>query len=129
MAQLLLIKTGSLSSKDNRQVGDVVGVFPDDHVFSEHELKIFDVVSVEQTKTVLEMAWPEVHIAHKSKTTEWTLDEPEMVGVWRDKDDYKQIKMPPRFATRLESGQLVENYSRYVENHTVLISTKKEESK
>ena len=48
-AQVLLIKAET--AKDGLQyIGDVVGVFSDSHIFSDHELKVFGVVTIKGTK-------------------------------------------------------------------------------
>jgi len=127
MAQLLLITEKSLSAKDNRQVGDVVGIYDDRHVFSKAEQDMFEVVKVSGSRETLQSAAsPEVREATRAQTTDWTLDEPERAEVWKDGNDYKQIKTRPRLPLRYEDGQLKENYSRHLDNHEVLISTKSE---
>ncbi len=125
MAQLMLIKEASLSAVDNRHVNDIVGIFPDDHVFSAHEKLIFTIVQVKDTKkSVLEAQAAqitEVKEAYRAKTTGWTLEEPERTQVWKDGTDWKEIKVAPRFTARYEDGQIKENFSRYVENTVPLI--------
>jgi hypothetical protein len=117
MPQLLLISEKSLSLADSRQTGDVVGIFPDEHVFSEHERNIFTIVQItEATKVAADVA-PEVREATRAKTTDWTLEEPEVARVWRDKDgSYKEVAVRPKYPTRYEKGEIVENYSRHPEN-------------
>lgn len=46
MAQLLTITAVTLRPGVN-QIGDIVGIFPDDHVFSKAELDAFKAISVE----------------------------------------------------------------------------------
>ena len=55
MAQLLCISTKT--KKNNNALGDVVGVFPDDHVFSSKEQEMFDIVQVDQSE--VDAATPE----------------------------------------------------------------------
>lgn len=131
MARLLLITEKSLSTKDNRQVGDVVGVYDDKHVFSKTEASMFEIVDVPAVsrESLQQSVAPEVREATKAKTTEWTVDEPDRTEVWKDGDDYKQVVTRSRMALRYEDGQLKENYSRYIENHTVLISDNQAEAR
>ena len=122
MTQALLITEKSLSERDNRQVGDIVGLYSDDHVFSEKELSMFDVVQIAATKESLAQAQPEVREVTRAKTTDWTLEEPERKTAWKDKDgSYKEVVEEPRLATRYEAGAVVENYSRIEANRTTTL--------
>ena len=67
-AQLLLI--AAETAEDGQQyIGDVVGVFSDDHVFSDHELKIFNVLTVggsrEDVQARIGQLTPRIEIAYK----------------------------------------------------------------
>lgn len=122
MAQLLLISEKSLSDRDNRQIGDVVGVYPDEHVFSEKELSIFTVVQLPAAKETIELTAPQTREVTRAATTDWTLDEPERKQVWKDADgSHKEIVEAPRLATRYEAGAIVENYSRIAANTTTTL--------
>ena len=127
MAQLLLIKEASLSTADNRAVGDIVGIYPDDHVFSDHELKIFDVVQVKDvSKADIEIHVPETREVIRAKTTDWDFEENlERKPVWKTSvGDYKEVVTQPRFALRYEDGLIKNVYALYPENTaTVLIAT------
>lgn len=118
MTQLLLIKTTSLSAVDNREVGDVVGMFDDKHVFSEHEQAIFDIVKVDATKENLQLLYPETRSVLRTGTTGWAFEEKvERKEVWRDsKGDWKEVVERPRFDVRYELGTLANNYARYEVN-------------
>lgn len=132
MAQILMIASASLSLADNRQENDIVGIYPDDHVFSDHEKAVFKIVQVKDaSKDALSRDFSvktEVREATKAKTTGWTIEEPERTRVWRDGNDWKEIKVEPRFHARYEDGQIKENFSRYIKNTVPLIlgSAKKE---
>lgn len=125
MAQILMIAPASLSLADNRQENDIIGIYPDDHVFSDHEKTVFKIVQVkEASKDALTQglsATSEVREATRAKTTDWTIEEPERTRVWRDGTDWKEIVIEPRFHARYEDGQIKENFSRYVENTVPLI--------
>lgn len=125
MAQILMIAPSSLSLADNRQENDIIGIYPDDHVFSDHEKTVFKIVHVKDVSkdSVLQdfSVKTEVREATRAKTTGWTIEEPERTRVWRDGNDWKEIKVEPRFHARYEDGQIKENFSRYVENTVPLI--------
>ena len=135
MAQLLLIAGKSLSDMDNRESGDLIGIFDDSHVFSEHERKIFDVVKVKGSREEVEksIVQPEVRTATKDeKDNTWSLSEDtsltaekETKQVWDDGGEWKELKVEPRFVLRYDdkSLEIEENYSRYAENKdTTLIA-------
>ncbi len=125
MAQILMIKTASLSLKDNRAVDDIVGIFPDSHVFSDHEKAIFTIkVEATDQATLLtsQAQVAETREAYRAETTEWTLKPSEIALVWRDGNDWKEVVTVPRFPTRYEDGQIKENYSKFIENDVALIS-------
>lgn len=132
MAQILMIAPASLSLADNRQENDIIGIYPDDHVFSDHEEAVFKIVQVKDvSKDALTQdlsVKTEVREATRAKTTGWTIEEPERTRVWRDGTNWKEIKVEPRFHARYEDGQIKENFSRYIENTVPLIlgSAKKE---
>lgn len=121
MAQLLLIKAESLSNRDNRQVDDLVGVYEDSHVFSEHEKKIFRIVQVPHTKQALELQMPRVQPV--SRTQGWAFEgDVERKVAWQDSDGaWKEVKVRPALELRYELGALVNNYSRYAENKEVTL--------
>ena len=125
MPQILMIAPSSLSLADNRQENDIIGIYPDDHVFSDHEKAVFKIVQVKDvSKEALLQDFSvktEVREATRAKTTGWTIEEPERTRVWRDGNDWKEIKVEPRFRARYEDGQIKENFSRYVKNTVPLI--------
>lgn len=138
MAQILMIAPASLSLADNRQENDIIGIYPDDHVFSDHEKAIFKIAQVEASALglsteklsdaeqvelirVAQSVVTEVREATRAKTTDWTIEEPERTRVWRDGTDWKEIKVEPRFHARYEDGQIRENFSRHIKNTVPLI--------
>lgn len=68
MAQLLLVT--SKTKKNNNNIGDVVGVFPDDHKFSEKEKSLFTIVQLDKEK--IDSARPERRMMYLEELTdEW----------------------------------------------------------
>ena len=124
MAQLLLIKEASLSTRDNRQVGDVVGIFSDGHVFSRHEQDIYTIVQIrdvsrEVAQTDASLTQVTVQDAQRAKTTDWTLEEPERQTVWKDPDgNWRPVREAPRLPLRWDADteRFRDNYSRHTEN-------------
>jgi len=107
MPQLVLINHLTYREGIN-EIGDFVGVFPDKHIFSEHERNIFNIVqvsgSVESVKAAAKAAEPEQVIAYKGD------------GQWR-----KLVK-DPKFPVRYEDGKFKPNISRYLENNGILVN-------
>jgi len=60
MAQLALITAAT--KKTNNNLGDIVGVFPDDHQFSEKEKAKFTIVKIDDS--VVESARPEKRLCY-----------------------------------------------------------------
>lgn len=54
--QLLTFSSKSLSA--NANLGDIIGVFPDTHIFSPREYEIFDVVPTELTEIEINAVRP-----------------------------------------------------------------------
>jgi hypothetical protein len=115
-----------MTDRDNRQINDVVGIFDDAHVFSDHEKAIFSIVKVSHTRENLDLLYPQVREVNRSKTIDWTLEEPERKQVWRDaRGDWKEVVEVPRFAVVYDPvlGTVKEAYSRIEDNtRTTLIS-------
>ena len=142
MAQLLLIKTDSLSARDNRENGDLIGVFEDGHIFTPHEQKIFNVVKIKGTREQVEAAFPVVETREAVKDereTTWSLKDDsqlaeeqltktEVKTVWDDAGDWKEVKVQPRFDLR-HDVTVKENYSRYLENKETTLISKDAESR
>ena len=123
MAKLLCINQKSLTDRDNRQIGDIVGVFPDDHKFSAIEQDIFDIISVPLDKAYIGSLNPTVQQAINAPVAGWnTIEELEIKDVWKDSTGaLKEIVEKPIYPLRYENGAIKENYSRIVSNRTVLI--------
>lgn len=128
MAQLLLVTVKTLSPKGNRRVSDIVGVFPDDHVFSKAELTMFKVVKIpEKEKDVINKR-PFIAQVTRAKTTDWTVEEPETKEAWKDSEgNYKEIVDRPEMSLRYENGQVVDNISTKLKNHdNILIPARRD---
>ena len=133
MSQLMCIKKESSSDRDNRKVGDVVGIFSDEHVFSGQEYKVFDIIQVKDSREEIETITPVTERVFKNKRDEWVreqeLDDRERVEdmetkeVWYDSEgSAKEIVEHPRFVLHWDGRQVVENYSRIAANNVSLAS-------
>ena len=81
MAKILLIKTET--ERDGLQyINDIVGVYDDSHIFSDHELQVFNVLtingSVADVKARIEQITPTIETAFLwTSDGEWHFDYPE----------------------------------------------------
>lgn len=126
MTKLLLINDKTYKENVN-EIGDIVGVFDDDHVFSDTEKTVFDIIKVTETKTVIDIKIPETKRLTRAGTIEWTDEEPERKEVWKDIDGkFKDIVIDPKYLLRYASDtkEIKESYSQYPENLTVQVITK-----
>lgn len=128
MAQLLLVTEKTLSIKGNRQINDIVGVFPDDHVFSEAELRMFKVVKLPEKEKDVTRKRPFTAQATRARTTEWTVEKPEEKTAWQDAEgNFKEIVDHPEMSLRYENGQVVDNISTKPKNHdNILIPARRD---
>lgn len=88
MAKLLLISDKTYHVNVN-EIGDVVGVFEDSHIFSRAEREAFEILQIkglsrEEVAERLNSSCPEIRFAWKSATTEWTLSKPEEKELWKN---------------------------------------------
>ncbi len=92
MARLLLIKT---TSNPLKAVGDIIGIFEDSHKFSEHEVDIFNIINVPESRkelvTRLRKYSPRISTAYKTTDNKWELvdtakvpPKAELIDVWED---------------------------------------------
>jgi hypothetical protein len=127
MSQLLLISETSLSKDDNRAIGDIVGVFSDEHKFSAIEKQVFTIVSVPLDSAYINSLRPKVREVVKAKSTDWMLEsELERKQVWEDAEgNLKEVVEEPRFVLNYDKGAIKENYSKIESNTTsILIAAK-----
>ena len=118
MSQLLLIKTSSAVAN----IGDIVGVFDDNHVFTKHEKEIFNIVKVQGIpKAAVESMRPVIVDMVRAKSTEWVLDQDlERKQAWKDGEVYKEVAVMPKYPLSYKDGLFVNNYAKYSLNYTVL---------
>lgn len=122
MAQLVLINEKSYTDNDDRKIGDIVAVFDDNHIFSEKEYDIFDIITVSESKEIIEEKIPDMQIARKLNTTEWTLDIPEEKQVWKDiNGNWNEIMSNPRFILNYKNGVISDNISTKINNNSTII--------
>ncbi len=102
--QLLTI---SEKTKNNDQfVGDIIGLFPDTHVFSETEHSLF---------TIIPVALTEEEISAKYAVLQYSEEGNDVSMVTKDNEGNDVVTLvpnPPRYAIRYENGEIKENYSR-----------------
>lgn len=109
MAQLLLIKDANTPFK---MVGDIVGVFSDNHEFSDHEKEVFTIINVrgvttEDMKTI--MPWPKIkNVIRLAEGNKWVdTDQLEEKEVWQDPSDRKwRFAEPGTYKTILNVSTL-----------------------
>jgi len=107
------------------EIGDVVVIREDSHIFTVAEHEVFDIVEIPDSVVIVRELYPEVTMARKVKTTEWTVEEPERKMVWKDADgNFKEIARRVKYPLRYDTSEkkFKENYSRYIENTTVVVS-------
>ncbi len=89
MVQIVLIKDANTPAKT---VGDVVGFYREEHIFSERELIAYDIFKLEGYTFETINAYKDglgyqITVAFKSDIAdEYTLKRPEILNIWRDKD-------------------------------------------
>lgn len=122
MAQLLKINT--ITYKENvNELGDVVGVFDDNHIFDDNELAMFDVEKVDGTQehvqSMMRLAIPEIKTVYQSKTAEWTDvqtdTQADEKSVWQDGEQWKELVACPKYLTKY-TGKFEHNLYRSVNN-------------
>jgi hypothetical protein len=111
MSKLLCITSKQYKPGINK-LGDIIGVFSDDWSFTEKEVSDFDIITVSETKSVIENKTPEIKQIYKSTTTEWTDSVPENKHVWKDKDgNYRELVKNPKYKLRYDAGIIKDNIS------------------
>jgi len=125
MTKLALI-TAKQYKEGINEVGDIIASFSDDHKFTPTELEEFNIITIDDSKEIVENIVPSSKNINRSKTLDWTEEEPERKNVWQDKDEsWKEVVKDPKYKTRYEDGLVKENYSRYSENLTTVIAGSK----
>ena len=122
MPQLVTIK--STSSKGSRQVGDVVGVYPDSVDLSGKASEKFSITQIsEQDYNKYLESLPKIVTAFQAISTEWTVTPPNEKRVWQNADkDWCELKSPPYSLVKYDKGVFYNNVSGIAENQTVLVS-------
>lgn len=117
MAKLALIGPQTVNESVN-DINDIVGTFPDDWNFTDKEKALFNIVDRPETVEEVESKKPAKKRVYKSKTTEWTEDEPEKKEVWLSDDGkYYELKKLPKYELSLnDKSEIVKNHSKYPEN-------------
>jgi len=120
MTKLLCITARQQRTGVN-DIGDIVGVFPDDWSFSEKEINDFNIVTVPEAKAEVESKIPEIKQIYKSTTTDWTDSPPESKHVWVDKNnEYRELIKNPKYKLRYDGGQVIDTVSACNDNAAVI---------
>jgi hypothetical protein len=119
--QLLLIKTDSQVAK----AGDIIGTFPDEHVFTSTEHQVFDIVQVkEMSRSDVDRLRPQTLQVVRPLKEGWIEERDlERKQVWRDVEgNLKEIAEKKKYPLAYKDGLFVNNYAVDVKNQTVLVS-------
>ena len=125
MAQLVVVHENLAKSKVTRgirsseaedhaiqAIGDVAGVFEDDHQFSLTEQELFEIIPVSDcTRDQFRdaMPIPERAPAFKAETIEWSFDRPEEKETWKDKNHkWYFLEKRPKFLLSIANLTVVE---------------------
>jgi hypothetical protein len=98
--QLLCIAKATL--RDGRNLGDIVGIYPDDWKFTDKEKILFSIVQIPLSKTVIQSVKPEIRQYRVE-----IKDSKENLILLGDDDR-------PEFELRYEDGTVKENYSKLI---------------
>lgn len=129
MAQLALI-TAKTYNENVNNIGDIVGVYPDDWKFTDKEKDLFDIIKVSESKEIVEAKIPITKRLTKAATTDWTDQEPERKEVWQGDDKkYRDIVINPKYKLCVDKGIVKETYSKSVENLAIITDISVMESK
>ena len=118
--QLLTISEKTQNA--NQIIGDIIGIFPDSHTFSEHEQNIFTIINTTLTEEEINAKRPKLrHIepeTSKSMNAEITEDRVRMptINLISKDENGNEVLTPildsekPRFDLRFENGEILDNY-------------------
>lgn len=118
MAQLVLIDTGTLRTKDGKAInaiGDLVSIHEDDVDLTGPGYAGFKVVKVpgtaEEVRRLLDSKLPTIRKVFRSNAPagEWTFNRPEEAEVWNDNGTWRKIEKRPKYqiniAVDAEAGE------------------------
>ena len=106
MALLALINEKTCKPGVNA-IGDIVSIFDSGKVITGPQLELFDWVEVPETKSVVEMARPQIKTVFRAKSTEWSEERPEEKQVWDDGGDLKEIVIMPKYLQKYDGKAIV----------------------
>jgi len=116
MAQLLLIDTGTYHPPYD-EMDDVIGVFDDTHKFSEHELKVFRVISIKGSRVNVQAKLQEnvpeqSRIFQDKNTLLWSFKEPKEVKnekeIWKKNNIWYYLKDKPKHSFTIKDLTTIE---------------------
>jgi hypothetical protein len=123
MPLLMTIKT--TLAKDDRLPGDVLGVYPDDHLFSDRELKEYTITKISDADALkYRAAFPDIRTAYRAASTDWSVSPPEQKKVWLSATgDWCELKERPYKLVCYTDGKFTERVSSIAANSdTTVIS-------
>jgi hypothetical protein len=132
-----LLTISQKTQNNDQKIGDIIGVFPDTHIFSDHEHDIFNIIHTDLTEEEINakkpimrpIVEPEVSIEYaiaEGKTEQaLTMPSPEEQMIRKPTMNLvtmnelnEEVLIPltddirPRFDLRFENGEIIENYTR-----------------
>ena len=129
MTQVALIAAKTYN-EDVNNIGDIVGRYPDDWVFTAKEKDLFDIIKISDSIDSIDAKIPDIKRLTKAATTEWTDEEPEQKEVWQGEDkQYRDIVVNPKYKLCMDNGVVKETYSKSSENLVTITVLSVSESK
>ena len=122
MPQLVTIK--ETTDKDSRQVGDVVGVYPDSVDLSGKASEKYTITKIsDQDYQKYLAAMPKVRTAFQAKSIEWSIEPPTEKRVWQNANgDWCELKAVPFASVNYKDGNFTERISSLPVNQAVVVS-------
>ena len=105
-----MAKSRVVTTKDGNDY--VIGVFNGDHIFSENEEALFNIIDIDGDREEIEKKRSDdlgIKQAFKSKSTEWTLEMPEVKHLWTDNGVMREMKEKPKYLHSFKKGKFINN--------------------
>lgn len=126
MTRLTLITAKQYKPGIN-EIGDIISIHDDAKRLDSAKYQDFTIVELDLEKENLQLFIPQTKRYFKSKTLDWTEEPPVEIQCWQDKDgSMKRIVNDPKYKLRYYAGIISETYSRYAENHEIIVDKDRE---